>query len=238
MIAASLVFLAAYAWPILDPDLPRGTRALCATVLGVIWLVFVADYLIRLFLAEQRWTFVRTHLVDLASVAVPALRPLQLLRVLRILDRKIGETLRGRVSMYVGITSGLVVVIASLAVLGAEQKDPDATITAIDDAAWWCITTMTTVGYGDLYPVTGTGRLVAAALMVFGIGLLGIVTASMASYFVERFSDEEEAREEEQDEALRRELASLTEQVAALRAELTGARSERAGGDDEGPEQR
>ena len=79
----------------------------------------------------------------------------------------------------------LVGFVASLAVLDAERHAPDASITTFGEAVWWTITTISTVGYGDRYPVTAEGRLVAASLMVAGIALLGVVTASLASWFVE-----------------------------------------------------
>lgn len=66
------------------------------------------------------------------------------------------------------------------AVLDAERSHPAANITGFGDAAWWAATTMTTIGYGDRYPVTATGRLAAVALMVAGIAVLGVVTATLA----------------------------------------------------------
>ncbi len=219
LVAASVVFLGAYAWPILDPSLSAGRVALCATVAGLVWLLFAVDYVVRLALAEQRGRFVRDNLVDLASVALPLLRPLQLLRLvraLRILDRKLGESLRGRVGYYLVAASSLAIVIASLAVLDAERKAPESNITSIGDAVWWAFTTMTTVGYGDQYPVTTVGRCVAVGLMLFGVGLLGSVTASLASLLLDRVADEDEADRT----ATRRDLEELTRETAILTAEI------------------
>jgi voltage-gated potassium channel len=74
-------------------------------------------------------------------------------------------------------------------VLDAERGRPGANITDFGDAIWWAITAMTTVGYGDRFPVTGTGRFVTAGLMVGGIALVGVVTATLASWLVERVSE-------------------------------------------------
>jgi voltage-gated potassium channel len=79
---------------------------------------------------------------------------------------------------------------AALAVLDVERSSSDANITDFGDAMWWAVTTMTTIGYGDRYPVTGVGRLVAFALMVGGIALLGTVTATLASWLVETVAAE------------------------------------------------
>ncbi len=75
-----------------------------------------------------------------------------------------------------------------LLVLDAERGAEGANIVGSEDALWWAATTVTTVGYGDRFPVTGEGRLVAVALMVGGIALLGVVTASVAAWFVQRFT--------------------------------------------------
>ena len=112
-------------------------------------------------------------------------------------------------------TVSLVGFVAALAVLDAERDAPDASITTFGDALWWTITTISTVGYGDRYPVTVQGRVVAGALMVAGIALLGVVTASIASWFVEsvRANDRETERVEAQ-------LAEVLVELKELRARL------------------
>jgi voltage-gated potassium channel len=93
----------------------------------------------------------------------------------------------------------------SLPVLDAERANPEANITGLGDAIWWAAATMTTVGYGDRYPTTGVGRLAAVGLMVGGIAVLGVVTATLASWLVEQVK----TSEQEQTEALRAEIADL-----------------------------
>ncbi len=210
LIAASAVFLGAFAWPILDPGLPRGWRAACATVVGSIWLVYLVDYAVRLALAGQRVRFVRRHVLDLASVFVPVLRPLL---AFRVIDRKLGETLRGRVTYYLPAITVLVLMMAALSILDAERGAEGANISSPSAALWWSMVTMTTVGYGDFYPVTTTGRLLASGLMLFGVGLLGAVTATMASHLVNRFDTDEGDPVEE-----------LLGEVRALRAEVRDLR--------------
>jgi voltage-gated potassium channel Kch len=104
----------------------------------------------------------------------------------------------------------------SLAVLDAERGKPGANITTFGDALWWATTTVTTVGYGDRFPTTGQGRLIAGLLMLGGIALLGVVTASLASWLLDRVREvEEESRL-----ATRRDIHALSEQVAELKEEL------------------
>jgi voltage-gated potassium channel len=91
-------------------------------------------------------------------------------------------------------------------VLDAERRNPEANISDFGDAMWWAVTTMTTVGYGDRYPTTGPGRLVAFGLMVAGIALLGTVTATLASWLVDQVSRIED-----------REVSDLRTQIDVLK---------------------
>lgn len=105
--------------------------------------------------------------------------------------------------------------VTSLAALDVERGAPHATITTFPDAAWWAATTVATVGYGDRYPVTGQGRLVAVALMVTGIALLGVITAAIASWFVERVGEVQAA-----EDRTAQQVAELAAEVRALREHL------------------
>lgn len=222
--AAALAWLAAYALPILTPNLHPSARSACTITSVAIWVLFGADYTWRLLRSTNRRRFIWTHPLDLLLLALPALRPLRLLRlltVLQVLNRSGGTSLRGRVSIYVATATTLVGFCAALAVLDAERTAPEANITTFPDACWWVLTTITTVGYGDRYPVTGTGRLVAIALMLAGIALLGVVTASLASWLIERVSEEQE----ETAAATRADVTALTYEVQRLRAELRASGS-------------
>jgi len=216
----AVLFLVAYAAPILNPTLADPLSALCQFVTWAAWALFVVDYVTRLVLAGDRSAFVRGNVIDLAAVALPLLRPLRLLRLvalLSVLNRYAGGSLRGRVAVYVAGSTSLVLFVASLAVLDAERGAKGATITTFGDALWWAMTTVTTVGYGDRYPITGEGRFIAGGLMLAGIALLGIVTASLASWLLDK------VREVEQDAqaATQADIAALTTEVRALRAELS-----------------
>ncbi len=215
---AAVVFLVAYAVPVLDTHLDHPLVRTLSVVSWVTWAAFGIDYVVRLYLVRRRWYFVRTHLFDLALVALPLWRPLRALRVVTlvtVVNRRAGSTLRGRVATYVVAGTLGVLFVSALAVLDAERNAPKANITSFGDALWWAITTMTTVGYGDRYPVTFTGRIVAAGLMICGVALLGIVTASFASWFLRRVAEDESAVQQ-----------ATMRDVEALRAEVQGLRSE------------
>ena len=217
LMVAAVAFLAAYAVPILDPGSPAWVVELCEWVTWVTWALFVLDYAARLVLAEDRRRYVLHHWVDILVIALPLLRPLRLLRLvalLAVLNRRAGLRLRGRLAVYVAGGASLLAFCSALAVLDVERDSPEANITSFGDAMWWAMTTMTSVGYGDAYPVTPTGRLVAVVLMLGGIALLGVVTATLASWLVQAVETEEG-----ENERLRREVAGLNDRIETLLGE-------------------
>ncbi|WP_426515013.1 potassium channel family protein [Diaminobutyricibacter sp. McL0618] len=208
------IFLATYAWEVIA-DL-QGPEALVAEVIiWTTWGVFLLDYVVNLSLARERWRWFYTHLFDLAIVVLPMLRPLRLLRlvtILAVLQKTAGSAFRGRVSIYVAGAASLLVFTAALAVLDSERHVPGATITTFGNALWWAFVTITTVGYGDFAPITETGRFIAVGLMVGGIAMLGVVTATLASWIVERVTvTEDHARA-----ATRGQIRVLSAQIAQL----------------------
>jgi voltage-gated potassium channel len=217
---AALLFLAAYATPILRPELTNPWLTVCHAVTWATWALFAADYAARLVLSRSRAAFIRGNMLDLAAVALPLLRPLRLLRLvalLSVLNRYAGDSLRGRVAIYVAGATSLVLFVAALAVLDAERDAQGATIATFGDALWWAVTTVTTVGYGDRYPITTEGRFIAGGLMLAGIALLGVVTASFATWLLDKVREVEDQAQA----ATRTDVAVLTAEVRALREELT-----------------
>jgi voltage-gated potassium channel len=212
--AAAVLFLAVYAWDVLA-DLDPPDDVVPQTISWIIWAMFLVDYVVRLALADQRGRWFLHHLLEFLVVVLPLLRPLRLLRLIPLLTalhRTAGETLRGRVVVYTVGSSALLILISSLAVLDVERDAPDALITNFGDALWWSMVTITSVGYGDVYPVTDEGRLIAAAVMIAGLAVLGSVTATLASLLLSEIStDEKETRA-----ATRSDLDTLTKEVTRL----------------------
>jgi voltage-gated potassium channel len=215
----ALLFLATYSYEVLGhPSAP--IRTVLETLNSVLYFAFVVDYLARLVLAEARLRWFVRHVFDLAVVALPFLRPLRLLRLavlFSVLQRAVGGAVRGRVVVYTACSSLLLIYVASLAVLDAERTDPASDIRTFGQAVWWAVTTVTTVGYGDLSPVTPTGRCVAVLLMIGGISLLGVVTATLASWIVQRVAEEDDAHHaatSAEIRELRNEIRSLKDMLA------------------------
>jgi voltage-gated potassium channel len=216
---AAVVFFVAYAAQILARPL-GALEALAEGVIWVTWAMFLVDYVVRLFIANHRWQWFYRHLLDLAVVALPMLRPLRLMRFLTIIalvQRGAGGKFRGRVVEYTAAATVLVVVIGGLAIYDAERDTGN--ITSFGDALWWAFVTITTVGYGDYFPETVNGRIVAVGMMVGGVALIGVITATLASWIVEKVSDAAKpkaAATAEQVDALRQEIAELKGLVSSL----------------------
>lgn len=218
----ALLFLAAYTIQVLGHRMDDDWRTAVNGLLWLVWALFAVEFLVRVYLARRHTRYVWRHSADVAMIALPMLRPLRILRVLmlmRMLNRRMADTLRGRVVVYGAFTAVLLIFCASLAVLQAERGHPGANIETFWDAIWWSVVTICTVGYGDRFPVTVEGRCVGIGLMVAGVGLFGVVTASFAAWLVDQLRDEEMANEQ----ATHADLVALREQLNRIEARLDAA---------------
>lgn len=188
---AALLFLVSYTVHVIG-RLTGGAGVLASLIIGLSWLLFIVDYLVRLSLSRPRGAWVRSHLSSLAMVVVPALRPVRLLDAstrLAAFRRSAGSTLRARLLIY-GVGSALLLIwYISLVVLQFERDAPGASITSFGDAVWWAFCTVTTVGYGDFVPVTVAGRVAAVVLMAGGVVLVGLIVATISSAVLERVAN-------------------------------------------------
>lgn len=218
LVVVSLIFLIAYSIQVIS-NLSDRQAAGIETVIWVTWALFAVDYIANLLLAPQRGRWFLFNLHELAILALPVLRPLRLLRLLtllRVMHRAAGGALRGRVLTYVLGSALLLTYSGALAVLDAEENADGSNIKGFGDALWWALTTITTVGYGDHYPVTFLGRCVAAGLMIGGIAVLGVVTAAFASWLVEAVAVNTANEVESTEEPLREEIARLSAKLDRL----------------------
>lgn len=184
-------FLVAYSVLVLLPDLDSAALAVVATVLVLTWAVFAVDMLARVVLCDRgrRWRFVLTHPLDVLALFVPlfrALRVASLLRHIPLLRERSGTAVRSSVGLHAVIYATVFVYVIALTALQVERGAPEATITTFGDAVWWSLVTITTVGYGDTYPVTEAGRWLAVLLMAGGLVIIGTISAIVVSYITER----------------------------------------------------
>ncbi|WP_203581448.1 potassium channel family protein [Microbacterium hibisci] len=234
LVVAGLAYLVAYSWRVIA-DLAGPARTVATIVIAVTWAMFIVDYLVRLFLAHDRRRWFRTHLPALAFALVPVLRLVRLLRVLTKvpgMKTTAGGVLRTQILVY-GVGASLILIyLASLAVLEAERHASDATITTFGIAIWWSCVTVTTTGFGDYTPVTDAGRWVGVGLMFGGVALAGVITATLASWVLERA-----ARDHDDEEpATRAQMRLLMERVDELTrvADAASAGAAPAGAGDSG----
>lgn len=195
LIFLAVLFLAAYAIPIIWPNLDLDILAFDTRIFIIIWAIFLFDYLMRLGLSHHRWRFFRHNLIDFFSLILPVVRPLRVLRVLVVLTtlNRIGlGSVRRQVMAYtIGLVS-IITFVAALAVTNAERGVPDSNINSFGDGLWWAFVTLSTVGYGDMSPVTVVGRTIGVVLMISGVLLLGVIAATLASWLVQHSQTAEE----------------------------------------------
>ncbi len=216
LLILGFVFLVLWSLDTIQPGLPSPVPGLIKTLLWLIWLVFVADLAMRIVLARNSWRFILKHPIDILAMPFPALRPLKILSVLT----NGPKLLRGRGALNatraVVLSAALLMWIGAVAILGAERGAVGSNISSLGDALWWALVTTTTVGYGDFYPVTMAGRVIAGALMVLGISLIGVVTASVAAWFVRLTTAESDERGEASAANNAREIGRLHGKIDAL----------------------
>jgi voltage-gated potassium channel len=210
--------------------LPREISALIHYFDTAVCVVLLTDFLVRLYQAPDKVAFLKWGWIDLvASIPdleilrwgrlVRVLRVIRIVRAVRSFQKVLEPFLRRRTetgAVSLGLVSFLLVTSASIAMLACE-RETDSNIKSAGDALWWCLSTISTVGYGDKYPVTPEGRMVAAVVMMSGVGLFGGLSGLLASVFVGAHKREEgDIRE-----VLAR-LDQLQAQIEALRTQKPG----------------
>ena len=209
-------------------DLPTATKTILDYADNAVCGLFFLDFLITLARASNRSRYLLTWgWLDLLSSVPPvnALRwgrTARILRILRVLrgvkaTRVLTEFIlyRRAQSAFLAalLVSALVIVLSAAAVLQFETS-PEANIRTPEDASWWAIVTVTTVGYGDKFPLSPEGRLIAALLMMAGIGLVGTFTGLVAAWFLD--APKRQSAELEAIQRLSHEVNELREQVRHL----------------------
>ncbi len=142
-------------------------------------VVFGVDIAHRARLAPRSWQYVRQHPIALLAVPLPPLRIVFSLRLITSLFR------RGHIQRFL-LAAVLLLANGALIVFFSERRAPGANITTVGDAMWWAIVTVTTVGYGDVYPVTVLGRFTATGIMLVGLLTIAVITAQVSASFMDQ----------------------------------------------------
>lgn len=213
--ALALVFLFTFSIQVIWPDTNADWYHWMTIFSNVLWALFAVDLLFRFAVTTHKKHFFRRNWLDTLTVVVPQLRALRALRAF---------TANGILSKGKGVFSGgaitsaalgtvIIVWVGSLSVLDVERGAAKAEITSLPDSIWWMFETITTVGYGDFVPVTWAGRAIAVVIMLVGISMLGMVSASLAATILKQ-NKPDPATE------VLTELSELKAMVASLQQQL------------------
>ncbi len=168
-------------WIVVIPPGDFGADASTAAVSVRVALsaIYGIDMVIRTALARRHWQYLRTHLLGLAVVAVPPLRVLFSLRLVKSIFQ------RGHLSRFL-LAATVLVLNGAIAVYFYERHATGSNIHTLGESVWWAVTTVTTVGYGDFFPVTALGQIAASFIMAIAILTLAVVTAQVSSNFIDQ----------------------------------------------------
>lgn len=191
--ALAIAFLFGYSYPAFVPDVSPSTQSILDGIQWVSWIAFAADLLFGVYKSSDKVQFLMKHPLEILAVVLPFLRPLRLLRFISfgtLVFEKVNLGKSIAITFKVIVTALFLTYLAGIEITMAERGKPGATIESVGDGFWWAITTLTTVGYGDIYPTTTEGRFIAVGLMVSGICVLGFISATVAAWFVKMTQDD------------------------------------------------
>jgi voltage-gated potassium channel len=193
-------------------------------LMAIGWLGFVLDLVWRWVIDEDPRHFPRHHWLAFVAVILPVFKVLFVAYVfVRLATGR--QRLQSRVQVYAAYLTVLVITFGASLVLGAERDYPGSNIHTFPEAVWWACVTVATVGYGDFVPVSPTGRMIATVMLVNGVVLISVVTATVAARFV---SDPDEGE-------VRVTLDTIDERLDRIDAALAALRAASASPVDGGP---
>ena len=225
---------------VLTTDLNGTASIFLVGALFVLWAVAFVEYSVRLLVTPDRRDYVKRRWVEPATVVVPPLQGWHLAGIEKVTllvhegFLRLVAVLRHHSLFRVLIAAAGTVLLGAWLVLLFEEKAKGSNIHNYPDALWWGIVTVTTVGYGDRFPASGGGRAVAVVLMLLGIGLIGVLTATVASVFIKEHTDANRDEVKQGHAGLGRQLAVISERLADVERRL-GASPDDLAALDHGP---
>ena len=194
----SLIFLATYSVTNFHLKIAESNLEVFSAINLSIWIFFVVDYFVMLYLSKDRIGFLKSHLIHLLVVLIPFLRLIRLGMLVILIVNSLSN-LKNRIlvsiPVFTSVATLLFVVVGAASVYDAEYHASGSNIKSPEDAFWWAAVTIFTVGYGDKFPVTTEGRIYGVLLMACGIAIVGTVTASFAGWLISKISQVESENE-------------------------------------------
>jgi voltage-gated potassium channel len=189
----AIAFLFTFSYPAFVSETSLQTQKILDVIQWVSWTAFGLDLIYGISNAKNKKTYLKSHVLEIAAVALPFLRPLRLVRIVSFGSLVIQKVAIGRsfgITIRVFITTLFLTYIAAVQITLIERNALNSNIKTFGDGFWWAITTVTTVGYGDRFPTTTEGRFLAVGLMMLGIALIGVISATIAATFVKMMQDD------------------------------------------------
>ena len=211
---------------VLTNDLNGSASTILVGSLFALWAIALAEYAIRLVITPDRRGYLKRRWVEPATVAMPPLQGWHLVGMekmsLLVYEGELrAETVLKHHSLFrVLIAAAGTLFLGAWLVLLFEENAKGSNIHSYPDALWWAIVTVTTVGYGDRYPVSAGGRAVAVVLMLVGIGLIGVLTATVASVFVKEHTDANKEVFKKGHDELGQQLSVISDRLADVERRL------------------
>ncbi|GGZ08476.1 ion transporter [Shewanella fodinae] len=218
----------------------KETRKLLFFIDTSICCIFLINFFVGLLRSDNKSLFLKEHWIDFVA-SIPAIEPLrfarlfQILRVIRLLRMSrsiLGSLLKQRrqttlASLLLAMVT--IVAFASVLILLVENGEPGANIKTAEDAIWWSLVTISTVGYGDFYPVTTVGHVIGGLVILCGVSFFGVISGYMASLFVapdeqENLENQRQAFKHQLDDVLQRmehNQQQMLQEITALKQQLT-----------------
>ena len=229
--------------PLIFGNLSPSDAAVLNTLENGLCIIFLFDFFRSLRLAPKKWAYFLKGggwldlLGSMPFSALAIFRVARLFRIVRLLRKVTGGELRRILTrrlaqstlLFTLVIALILIFTISWIVLQAEQGAANANIKTYHEAVWWAFVTITTVGYGDYYPVTNVGQWMAIILMFFGLGIIGVLSSYLATTFIslqrrrkegrdgENEQDEDEGNDEDETTNLEAELATIKEEMAAIK---------------------
>jgi voltage-gated potassium channel len=211
---------------VLTKDLNGSASTLLVGTLFVLWVIVLVEYAVRLVLTPDRLGYLKRRWVEPATVVVPPLQGWHLVGMEKMSllvyegELRVETVLRHHSLFRVLIAAAGTLFLGAWLVLLFEEKAKGSNIHSYPDALWWAIVTVTTVGYGDRFPVSAGGRAVAVILMLVGIGLIGVLTATVASVFVKEHTDANKEEFKKGHDELGQQLSVISDRIADVERRL------------------
>ena len=221
-------------------ELIRGLSPLLETVGTLIWAIFIVDFVVKFVLAPHKISYLKNNWLTAIALLVPALRVFRIVRVVRLLRvaraarglrlvrvitslnrgmKALGASMGRRGLGYV-VALTLVVTLAGAAGMYTFENEISGGLNSYGEALWWTAMLMTSMG-SEYWPRTGEGRVLCFLLALYGFAIFGYVTATLASFFIGRDAESEEA-----ELAGAKAIEGLRSEIAALHAEIRALRSD------------